>query len=255
MKIQYMSDLHLEFGNTEGEMFLPEPVGDVLILAGDIITVHGLANVDSKKNRYKKLFDHASANWKHVFFIAGNHEYYKWNKSNVPSYLRQWVNQWDNVHFFENDTMQIDGITFVGATLWTDFFGGQERYAAYVAGVMNDYASHTYLTTSMTADYHQRSKGYIEYVAKNNDKVVVFTHHAPSSLSSHPKYAGDMANAGYYSNMEEFLEQLPSIKYWIHGHMHNPSDYMIGQTKVVANPRGYPHEANYSFDPMKTFDI
>lgn len=251
MKIQYMSDLHLEFG----EQFLPEPVGDVLILAGDIITVHGLANVDSKRNRYTNLFEHVAANWQNVIYIAGNHEYYKWNKSNVPTYLRQWTSNWKNVYFMENDHKLIDGVLFVGATLWTDFFGGQNRYENYVAGIMNDYGSHTYLTTKMTADYHARSRQYIGNLAKQHDRLCVVTHHAPSALSSLPKYAGDPANAGYYSNMDDFILEHPSIEYWIHGHMHNSSDYLIGQTRILNNARGYPQELNNGFDPLKMFEI
>lgn len=245
-----MSDLHLEFG----ELYLPEPVGDVLILAGDILTVHGLANVHSKRGRYHKLFEHASQNWEKVFYIAGNHEYYKWNRSNVPTYLRNFVKQWDNVHFLENDAVQHGDTVFVGATLWTDFFGGQEKYMHYVGQGMNDYGSHTYLTPSMTLDYHKRSRNYISYIAKNHDKVVVITHHGPSALSSLPLYAGDPLNAGYYSNMESFIEEHPSITHWIHGHMHNTSDYMIHQTRILDNPRGYPHELNNTFNGKAYFN-
>lgn len=252
MKIQVFSDLHLEFSDAA---FLPEPMGDVLVLAGDIVTVHGLANVDSKRNRYKSLFQHAAANWRDVIYIAGNHEYYKWRRSSVPAYLRQWTAQWKNVHFMENDRKLIQDVMFVGSTLWTDFFGGQEKYRQHVGSVMNDYADHTYLTTSMTENYHHTAKKYISDTATNNQRVCVVTHHAPSALSCSPVYAGDPANAGYYSNMDEFILQHPSIECWIHGHMHNSSDYLIGSTRVINNARGYPHELNTGFDPMKIIQL
>lgn len=248
MKIQYMSDLHLEFG----ELYLPEPAADILVLAGDIFTVHGVANVDSKKGRYTKFFDHVSANWKHVILVAGNHEYYKWTKSNVIAYIQTWIMRWPNIHFLENNRFEYEGVLFAGATMWTDFFGGQDKYKNYVQAGMNDYRV-TYLTTNMTENYHNTTKQYFDRL--DHDKIAIVTHHAPSALSSHPRFAGDPLNAGYYSNMDEWIAERPKFKIWIHGHMHNSSDYMIGSTRILNNARGYPGEANTGFDPVKTVDI
>lgn len=247
-KIQYMSDLHLEFG----ELYLPEPAADILVLAGDIFTVHGVANVCSKKGRYSKFFDHVSANWKHVILVAGNHEYYKWKKSNVIAYIQTWIKRWPNIHFLENSSFEYQGILFAGATMWTDFFGGQDKYKNYVQAGMNDYRV-TYLTTNMTEHYHDTAKKYFDSLNHNN--IVIVTHHAPSALSSHPMFAGDPLNAGYYSNMDEWIKDRPKFKDWIHGHMHNSSDYMIGSTRILNNARGYPGEKNTGFNPTATFEV
>lgn len=243
-----MSDLHLEFG----EQFLPENAGtDVLILAGDIITVHGIRNTKSKRRRYTEFFQHVSDNWKDVIYVIGNHEWYKAKHPGVVTFLKGWVQaNWKNVHLLENETVQIGETVFVGGTLWTDFFRGNPLAKIAVARGMNDY-SVAPLTPDMTERFHARTRDYISWTAKNADRVVVVSHHAPSHLSSLPQYVNDPLNAGYCSNMEEFILDHPSIMAWVHGHMHNSSDYMIGTCRVLANPRGYPHELNSGFDMLK----
>jgi hypothetical protein len=91
---------------------------------------------------------------------------------------------------------------------------------------------------------HVKMKEYIQVVTamlgKNTNKYVVVGHHAPSRLSTHEMYKHDtIMNGGYSSDMEEFIKDRPQIKLWTHGHTHHPFDYMIGETRVICNPRGY----------------
>lgn len=250
MTFQYMSDLHLEFG----ELFLPQKTADVLVLAGDIVTAHGILNTKSKRKRYKDFFDYVSSLWKHVIYVTGNHEYYSNKRHNTDQVISTFLSKYPNVHFLRNSSVTLEGVTFVGGTLWTDFFGGSQHYKNAVAGALNDYHV-TVLTTDVTEMWHYRTKEAIKIAARESDKVVVVTHHAPSQMSSLPMYAGDPVNAGYYSNLESFILDLPSIKAWVHGHMHNTSDYFIGETRVLANPRGYPHEVNRRFDDSRVFRV
>jgi hypothetical protein len=91
---------------------------------------------------------------------------------------------------------------------------------------------------------HVKMKEYIQVVTamlgKNTNKYVVVGHHAPSRLSTHEMYAHDtIMNGGYSSDMEEFIKDRPQIRLWTHGHTHHPFDYMVGETRVICNPRGY----------------
>lgn len=247
--IQYMSDLHLEFA----QEFVPKNAGaDVLVLAGDIFTVHGVANTRSKRRRYTEFFEHVSRNWKDVIVVLGNHEYYGYKRSTLAG-ARQFLAKWVNIHLLENESIMIGHTTFVGATLWTDFFGNNPLHELAVRQGMNDYRVTT-LTTGETYRKHLQSREYISWVAKNNSHVVVVTHHAPSSQSVADQYKNDPLNAGYYSHMEEFILAHPSIYLWIHGHMHNTSSYEIGNCAVRANPKGYPHEQNPEFEEGATYE-
>ena len=81
---------------------------------------------------------------------------------------------------------------------------------------------------------------FIKHIVSENDNVIVVGHHTPSHQSCHPMYAHDtIMNGGYHNNYDEYIMDHPQIKLWTHGHTHNHYDYMIGETRVVCNPRGY----------------
>lgn len=89
---------------------------------------------------------------------------------------------------------------------------------------------------------HEKMFGYIKSVieGKNDQKFVVVGHHAPSRLSTHPRYVSEeLMNGGYSSSLDEYIMDHPQIKLWTHGHTHEDFDYMIGETRIVCNPRGY----------------
>lgn len=89
---------------------------------------------------------------------------------------------------------------------------------------------------------HEKMFGYIKTVieGKNDQKFVVVGHHAPSRKSTHPRYANEeLMNGGYSSSLDEFIMDHPQIKLWTHGHTHEDFDYVVGETRIVCNPRGY----------------
>jgi Icc-related predicted phosphoesterase len=143
----------------------------------------------------------------------------------------------------------LDGVRFVGGTLWTNF-GGTEYYQNLAQHGMNDFRV---FSTDDALRWHHETVYFLDTL-EPYDRTVVVTHHAPSFLSVHPKYAGDKLNPAYASN----LEHLMTAPVWIHGHMHDSSDYTVGNTRVLCNPRGYPkgdHSENAYFNPTATFEV
>ena len=95
-----------------------------------------------------------------------------------------------------------------------------------------------------TVEYHKEMLEYIQIVTsmlgENTQKYVVVGHHAPTHGSVHPRFKHfDLMNGAYYSDLSDFILDRPCIKLWVHGHMHDTFDYMVGSTRVVCNPRGY----------------
>jgi predicted phosphodiesterase len=90
-----------------------------------------------------------------------------------------------------------------------------------------------------------------------NEKFVVVGHHAPSRLSTHLRYKDDFVmNGGYSSDLSEFILDHPQIKLWTHGHTHYQFDYMLGETRIVCNPRGYAkYEESANNFVLKFIDI
>lgn len=281
MKIKVVSDLHLEFGDIN---ITNEEGAEVLILSGDICVADDLdRNIpdfnpytpgavtklgDRQKSavRYLKFFERVSAAFPHVVYVAGNHEFYegKWVKS--LDVLRETVAKFPNIHFLEMDVFKLDDVTFIGGTLWTDMNKGDPLTLHAVNDMMNDFnlirndeLGYTRLRPAHTISRHRKMVEYINAVVaeKHDEKFVVVGHHAPTRMSIHQNYKSDyIMNGAYASDLSDFILDRPQIKLWTHGHMHNPSDYMVGDTRVVCNPRGYATESHLSeFDPNLIVEV
>ena len=257
MKINLVSDLHLEFS--------PQtlPGGEVLILAGDICEYRALKN----NKTIESFFTTQCSKYDCVFMVMGNHEHYNHKFHKTYDDLKAILPT--NVILLENEMVEYNDVIFLGATLWTDLNKGDPVTAFTLKGCMNDYkviqnyyperGLYYKLTPEWTAETHEKTKQYFKIVLnQHKDKpVVVVTHHAPSFASVNEKFKHETTtNGGYASELSEFILDNPQIKVWCHGHMHDPVDYMIGDTRIVANPRGYlPWEADNGFDPNFTFEI
>ncbi len=246
MKIQLASDLHLEFLERRfpGERIItPAPDADLLVLAGDI------HNDDMAVGMFES--------WPvPVIYLAGNHEYYGQQWEKVRANLRR-LCAGTNTTFLDNDVHIFGGIRFLGCTLWTDFrVDGylQSRAMDSVQRGLNDYnVIHTQnrtLQAQDTLEDHEASRRWLEgELAKPfNGKTVVVTHHGPHPLSVHPRYSGDVMNAGFVSNLEALM---PGVDLWLHGHVHDGFDYQIGGCRVVANPAGYVKNLGWARSPAE----
>lgn len=260
MKIKVVSDLHLEFSDVDVKNNDNNDI-DVLILSGDILLAEKLPKENSEYGkRFRDFLKRCSFQFPHVIYVAGNHEFYsdgKFHKS--VDELRNYCNaNFNNVYFLERDTKIIDDVVFVGGTLWTDMNKFDPLTLHAVRDMMMDYRAikndqkgYIPLKPADTVERHVKTRDYIMHVADEHKdkKVVVVTHHAPSRLSIHEMYAHDhLMNGAYYSSLEELILDRPQIKLWTHGHMHNCFDYMVGETRVVCNPRGYQQSYGYSED-------
>jgi Icc-related predicted phosphoesterase len=286
MRIKLVSDLHLEFSNIN---ITNDENCDVLILSGDIMVAQdlydhpepadsidqfviansqGLGRRQEAAQRFRDFLKRCSFQFPHVVYIAGNHEFYhgKWNQT--IDTLRAECNKFSNVHFLERDTVTINDVLFVGGTLWTNCNNNDPLTLHGLRDMMNDFrlvrvedAEYRALKPADTVVRHKKTLGYIKHVLdENRDKTcVVVGHHTPSFQSCHPQYANDsIMNGGYHSELSEFILDHPQIQLWTHGHTHHCFDYMIGDTRVVCNPRGY-HNGSYGeetgWDPKKVIEI
>lgn len=251
MKLWVISDLHLPFGDID----LPLPDADVLVCAGDV----GKSCADSVRWLAERVPDMP------VVLVAGNHEFYRGYHTEGLAEGREEAARHAHMHFLEDDVVVIGETRFLGATLWTDFRseGSQGVAMMHAKDRMNDYRvvrgyrkkPWQRFTPECTHALHQRSVGFIAGALAEpfDGSTVVVTHHAPHRGSVAGKHRGDLLNAAYYSDLGGLIESAgPDL--WVHGHMHAPSDYEVGSTRVIANPRGYPNE-NPSFDPGLVIEL
>jgi len=268
MKIALGSDLHLEFGaielhNTEA--------ADVLVLAGDILVAKHLNPTHHHDARYRKFFKECCERFPKVVYVLGNHEHYAYDVQETVTYLKSEL-VYDNLYILDDETVDILDHTFIGTTLWTDMNEEDSLTLYHTTSMMNDFQTiknsartvnewgkPARLTPEDTVEFHKKSMDYINHITYNrpNYKFVVVGHHCPSLKSVHPKYANDkIMNGAFASDLDDFIAYRPQIKLWVHGHTHEDFDYMLSETRIVCNPRGYSgHEPRADSFKLKYIDL
>ncbi|HET8686733.1 MAG TPA: metallophosphoesterase [Methanosarcina sp.] len=258
MKIQVVSDLHLEFRSNMKTLKWWKGGVDVVVIAGDA------CNAILPYTLSKHLRPILESGTK-VVYVPGNHETYHANS--VEHYQDKMKEAFANresegLYLLDNSTADIPDpsgglIRFIGSTLWSDLSNPMD---ALVVRGWPDFAVPGHDTSRHTA-LHKQAVAFIEdsLWQAYDDKVtpVVVTHFCPSRRSVHEKYEGDPANPYFATELSVFLEDW-APRLWIHGHTHTPFDYQHYNTRVVCNPYGYPHEHDSQgtyFDQQKIVEI
>ena len=284
MKIKLVSDLHLEFSDINIQN---DQDYDVLILGGDIMIAQDLhdhiaadfnpyssgafADLSRKMQRvtrFRDFFKRCSFQFPHVIYIMGNHEFYHGKFYAAIDYMREEVAKYPNIYLLEQDMKIIDDVVFVGGTLWTDMNGRDPLTMHAIKDMMNDFRivrndkrEYAAMSPLDVAIRHDKTLSYIKLIVQEHKdkKCVVVGHHAPSFKSVSEQYASQtLMNGGYASDLGEFIMDHPQIKLWTHGHMHQPFDYVIGETRVVCNPRGYENDGyseNSGWNPNIVLEV
>lgn len=271
LKVGYVSDLHLEFQKAPN--FSKEEGGDVLILAGDIITAAVLDPKRTDKDAVrsvaamKKLKTELLDKYTYVYYVMGNHEHYRFTFEETLPALYDRFNDLGikNVIIFDDDTWTMQGVQFMGSSLWSDFMKEDPNSMLAAWEGMNDYRiiaskeNYGTITPEFILNKHKGHRDYIKDELKKypNDKTVVITHHGPTMKSLNKKHSGNMLDGAYCSDLSNIMLDNPQIKYWVHGHTHDHLDYMVGECNVLANQRGY-ESYDDSFDQftgIKHFEI
>jgi predicted phosphodiesterase len=253
MKLNILSDLHL----SRSAFKISENDADAVILAGDIA-------------RPKEAVSWALNFAKPVLYVPGNHEFYGSSIAGTVSELKQ-LCAGTNIHVLDNDAVVIDGVRFLGTTLWTDFklFGeGEKRMAAMqeaqrfirdFSRIHADESSEGLFTPADAAALFDRHATWLDgkLAEPHAGPTVVITHHAPSRNSIHPRFSGSLMNACFVSDAEHLLDGNRA-HLWIHGHTHDSFDYFVNGTRVICNPRGYVKDGineNLLFNPDLLVEI
>lgn len=238
MQIRYISDLHTEFYDllSLSSKLLFRIKGNknqICVCAGDIGNLH---TPRAKKN-YDITMDYLSKNFKQVFVINGNHEYYgstiEQTDTIMESYFK--TRAFPNVAWLNNATAEYDGFTFIGTTLWTHVLEGVPE--------INDTKLITGLTREAYNANHEKCKAWLRSLVPLQQKSVIITHHLPLEQLVAPKYRGAAINPWFHCNMDKFIDNNKSnIACWIYGHTHTCGLQTINGVQFACNPIGYPGE-------------
>ena len=250
VRLYVLSDLHLERCSFEPR----EVDADVIVLAGDI--ARGTQGV-----RWARRW----AQDRPVLYVAGNHEFYGHALPGLIDELRR-AAAGSSVRVLENDEVTLDGVRFLGCTLWSDFdFDGPERRAEPMRlceRVVNDYEHITFgpgartLAARDTRMRHLSSRRWlgVRLAQPHRGPTVIVTHHAPV-IRSRPRQPALRALAGAFASDVTELMGGDRVALWIFGHTHRVADLEVRGTRVISNPRGYPHQPVAGFDPACVVEL
>jgi predicted phosphodiesterase len=237
VRLRILSDLHLEAAAFQA----PPAAADVVILAGDI------ANGGDGIAWGQVAFDAP------VLYVAGNHEFYD-RELDDARLAMQAAARGSAVRLLERDEAVIAGVRFLGCTLWTDFaLDGEAGFARALRhrDWLVDYRAirwgDRYLQPADTIAFHRADAAWLAARLETpfDGPTVVITHHAPHRGSVAPAFATHPLNPAFVSDLGILMGRAAL---WIHGHTHTAFDYDVRGTRVLCNPRGYPHETT-GFDP------
>ncbi len=252
MKIQYASDLHLEF--RENKEFLNanplQPSGDVLVLAGDIVPFGVM-------DKHKDFFRSVSDNFAATYWIPGNHEYYGFDLATKCGVLNEKIQS--NVFLVNNTSVMQDDVKLIFSTLWTKI---SPAYEWQIERNMSDFHviknGKFRFSAQRYNELHADSIAFLEkeLTAETNLKKVVVTHHVPTLMNYPEQYKGSILNEAFAVELFDLIDATgPDC--WIYGHTHgNTPDFEIGKTRMLCNQLGYVKYGEYQqFNANKRITI
>ncbi len=252
MIIQYASDLHLEF--PENKQFLKtnplKPMGDVLVLAGDIVP---LALID----KHKDFFAFVSGNFKATYWIPGNHVYYYSDVSVKSGAFMEKIKE--NVFLTNNKTVILDGVKFIFSILWSKIRTENEWF---IERGMSDFKviknGQFHFSASKFNELHEECVDFLKQELAGNHacKTVVVSHHVPTLMNYPEIYKNSVLNNAFTVELFDLIE-ASGADAWIYGHSHvNTPDFNIGSTRLLTNQLGYVRNNEHtSFANGRTYNL
>lgn len=240
MKAVAVSDLHLDFFQSQYEIdaFLESlklPEVELLIIAGDLCEAGCRAFLPSLR-KISSLF-------RDTIYVHGNHEY--WGSSFSPQRLVP--TDIVNIHELINGELRIDGIHFIGGTMWYP-----RTVAAEIHSILwNDFK---YIGGLREWVWNESDKFRELLGATATEASVIVTHMLPSFISVPKQFRGSPTNCFYVSECLDIIEAfMPRM--WIHGHTHESWDYNLGKTRIFCNPYGYKSVSENGFFRIQILDL
>jgi predicted phosphohydrolase len=252
LKLQYCSDLHIEFPTNKE--FLKQhplqPVGDVLVLAGDIVP---FALLDKHNDFFSYVADHFET----TYWLPGNHEYYHFDMADKSGVLNEKVKS--NVFLVNNTSVVHENRKLMFSTLWSKI---SPTNAWQIERNMNDFHLIKHNGHRFSAElYNQLYKESLTFIKdelndSSEERLAVFTHHCPTLLNYPQQYKGDALNEAFAVELYDLIE-ASNIDCWVYGHHHsNTPEFCIGNTKLITNQLGYVERNEHElFEPNKCIEL
>ena len=234
MKIQYCSDLHLEFEQNR-KWLKDHPLkvsGDILVLAGDIVPLHDEYLSDP-------FFEWISRSYRYIYWIPGNHEFYHRNINDFSASYE--IKMGKNISVLHNKAIAVDGVLMVFSTLWSEIRPENEQLIEQNVSDFKFISNAGRRLKSADFNYqHRESLLFLKKTLKaHKGRVVVVTHHLPSAMCNADEHTCSPINEAFCVDLSDFIMDC-GVSFWIYGHSHfNHKPLFLGKTIMLTNQLGY----------------
>ena len=243
MKLQIASDIHREFGHSPE---VPDVGADVLVLAGDI----GYADDET----IEWLRDDLAGRYEAVLYVPGNHEYYGKDLHRANRHMEEMA-MYGEYEWMNNRAVKVGGRRFVGTPLWANFC--HDPGSMFEAGrAISDFhrirCGDDPMTPGAMLDLHDEAVAFLKKTVRPGD--IVITHWPPTLEARHQGFPMDNIARYFSADIPEVVKSTrPDL--WICGHTHYNVDFMFGETRILSNQGGYPHETLAGYDPGRIVEV
>ena len=252
LKIQYCSDLHLEFPENK-KFLMANPLaikGDILLLAGDVVP---FAVMDKQDD----FFNWAADNFEATYLIPGNHEYYYADITTDSGAVHEKIRS--NVFLINNQVFKHNNVRLIFSTLWSKI--SPVNYWTIQQNI-SDFQVIKFAGEKFTPQhFNQLHQDCVDFLTttfqkKHDGKTVVVSHHVPTFLNYPEKYKNSEVNEVFGVELYDFIENSQP-DFWIYGHHHqNVPDFEIGPTRLITNQLGYvKYKENTRFSNEKIINL
>lgn len=226
------------------------PEGEVLLLAGDIVPLVTTSLAD-------RLFDLWSSQFRYVFWVPGNHEFYGSDWNVLPNHIRRPIRK--NIFLVNNHIEKLNNVNFIFTSLWSNINPKNEivvrkRVADFRMIKLDERPISIH-------DYNLRHAESLEFIHDaiqtcQGEKNIIVTHHVPTFMNYPERYKGDVVSEAFATELFSFIENTGTDA-WIYGHHHsNTIDFTIGNTQLLTNQLGYvKYSENMGFKGARSLTV
>jgi predicted phosphohydrolase len=227
-----------------------KPVGDILILAGDIVPF-------AEMEKHPGFFDYLADNFETTYWIPGNHEYYRSDASERSGTLNEKIRS--NVTLINNHKVQINNVKLIFTTLWSHI---SPLHEWKIQKNMSDFHVISYqgkkFSTDVFNQLHEECRTFLISALQDMEdgKTIVVSHHVPTLINYPQRYEESLLNEAFVVELSDLIESS-GIDSWIYGHTHANCDiFEVGKTHMLTNQLGYvEYNEHQYFDIAKTITI
>ena len=251
MLVHLVSDLHLDHATWQ----YPRVTADICVVAGDIARW-------GSRDRTEMLLREITAQ-RPCVVVLGNHDFWGTDRPKARSWMLDLCARHPGLHLLDDGWVDLQGVRFCGSPLWTDFAleGDPEGAMKQVmqlpdgrggTGMLPDFLYQRDASPARYQQWHWAARRALELGVRGHDRVCLVTHWVPTAQAINAKYTGNTLNPYFVAPCDDLLR--PQVKAWLFGHTHSGFDQVVGGTRFVCNPRGYPNEPT-GFNPNLILEI